>query len=82
MFLLLDKFPNDTVWLLGHICHDGPVNMSKMINAQIFSKIATYLNAGNYLSTETACETASTILQNFTGEILYDSNSEENKSEI
>ena len=65
VFAMMDSFPTDAVWLLGHISFDGMIDLSRVVNAQIFSKMANILNEGNQLSSEVACQTASSILQNF-----------------
>ena len=70
MFLLIDRFPNDTVWLLGHICNDGTIELSRVVNAQMFSKMAKHLSDGN-LNSEVVCLTASQILQNFSHDMNF-----------
>ena len=47
MLALMNRFPNDAVWLLGHICYDGSVNLSQIVSVQLFSRMAKYLNEGS-----------------------------------
>ena len=53
---LFEISPNDTAWLLNHVYLDGPVNLSQIIQSQIFSKFACALNSG--LTVQVAIDTA------------------------
>ena len=60
---LFEISPNDTAWLLNHVYVDGPVDLSQLIQSQIFSKFASALNSG--LTVEVAIDTAKIILRHF-----------------